>query len=331
MPRPVFYFGSISPGMEMDEIGRNLRETRERLGLTLEEVERATKIRSHNLEAIEKGDFDSLPSSVQARGFLHNYAEFLGLDANSILLQYAENLQDRRSPRRNRIDYKEPGTRPSVEIRSSRPTWLSTDLFIAAGITIVILVVLFWGGSRVMDSLRESSAPEEAVTEFLLPTVTLSPTPTQRSTDEAANQQPITTALAPATPTPAIIIVPASRVSIQLVIEMRAWIQVVVDEKVEFTGRVMPGETLEFMGEEVVEVSTGNGAGVRVFYNGADQGLMGELGQVVSRLWTLEGILTPTPTETRTPTPTSTETQTPIPSPTPPMTQTPTETQSAGG
>jgi hypothetical protein len=208
---------------------------------------------------------------------------------------------------------------------------LSTDLFIAAGITIVILVILFWGGSRVMDSLRESSVPEEAVTEFLLPTVTLSPTPTQRNTEEAANLQPIATSLVPATPTPAIIIVPSSRVSIQLVIEMRAWIQVVVDEKVEFRGRALPGETLEFMGEEVVEVSTGNGAGVRVFYNGADQGLMGELGQMVSSLWTLEGILTPTPTETRTPTPTSTETQTPVPSPTPPMTQTPTETQSAGG
>jgi cytoskeletal protein RodZ len=327
----VFYFGLISLGVEMDEIGRNLRETRERLGLTLEEVERATRIRSHNLEAIETGDFDSLPSSVQARGFLHNYAEFLGLDANSILLQYAENLQDRRSPRRSRVEYKEPGTRPSVEIRSSRPTWLSTDLFIAAGITIVILVVLVWGGSSVMDSLRESSVPEEAVTEFLLPTVTHSPTPAQQNTDEAPTQQAVASTIESATLTPAVVIVPATRVTIQLVIEMRAWIQVIVDEKVEFRGRVLPGETLEFLGNDVVEVSTGNGAGVRVIYNGADQGLMGELGQVVSSLWTQEGILTPTPTETRTPLPTSTVTQTPVPSPTPPMTQTPTETQSAGG
>lgn len=315
----------------MEEIGRNLHETRERLGLTLEEVERATRIRIHNLEAIERGDFDSLPSPVQARGFLHNYAEFLGLEANSILLQYAENLQGRRSPRPNRNQYAEPGTKPSVEIRSRRWSWLSTDLFVAAGITIVILVVLFWGGSRVMASLRENSAPEQAVTEFLFPTVTLSPTPTERGTQQVGDLQPISPTLAIATPTLAIIVVPASQVSIKLVVEMRVWIEVIVDGEVQFRGRALAGETLDFVADEVVEVSTGNGAGIRVFYNGVDQGLLGELGQVVSRLWTLEGVLIPTATLTRTPTPTSTETPTSIPSQTPPMTQTPTQTPSSGG
>ena len=73
--------------MDMDEIGRTLLEAREKLGLTLEEVERATRIRTHHLEALEKGMIDALPSPVQARGFLNNYAEFLGLDANPILLK----------------------------------------------------------------------------------------------------------------------------------------------------------------------------------------------------------------------------------------------------
>lgn len=327
----MFSFGGDSPDTKMDEIGRTLRETRERLGLTLEEVERGTRIRIRNLEAIERGDFDALPSSVQARGFLHNYAEFLGLDASPILLKYAENLQDRHSPRRTRVSYDEPGTRPSVEIRSRRPVWLSSDLFVAAGITIVILIILFWGGSRVMASLREGSAPEDAVTEFLLPTVTISPTPEEASSGEVVGVVPTLSTSEAFTPTPAIIVVPANQVSIRLVIEIRAWIEVVVDEVTEFRGRVLPGEVLEFLADQVVEVSTGNGAGVRVFYNGVDQGLMGELGLVVSRLWTLEGILTPTPTVTRTPLPTSTDTETPVPSPTPPMTETPTETQSAGG
>ena len=54
----------------MKEIGRTLREARERLGLTLEEVERNTHIRARHLAAIEKGELETLPSSVQARGFL---------------------------------------------------------------------------------------------------------------------------------------------------------------------------------------------------------------------------------------------------------------------
>jgi len=81
----------------MEEIGQFLRETRERLGLTLDEVERATRIRTHHIEAIERGDFEALPSPVQARGFLGNYADFLGLNRDDILLGYAEILQSQRT------------------------------------------------------------------------------------------------------------------------------------------------------------------------------------------------------------------------------------------
>jgi len=315
----------------MDEIGRNLRDIRERLGLTLEEVERATRIRIYHLEAIESGDFDSLPSPVQARGFLHNYAEFLGLDPNSILHQYAEKLQDRRMPRGAQVSYSEPGTRPSVEIRSRRPRWLSMDLFIAAGITIIILLVLIWGVSRLMSSLRENSTPEEAVVDFFLPTITISPSPTIVSTQEITDLQPTLPSPLEITPTQAVFIVPASQVSIQLIVEMRAWLQVAVDGEIEFSGRVIAGESIDFLADDSVQISTGNGAGVRVIYNGVDQGLLGEMGQVVTRIWTLEGALTPTPTQTRTPTASPTETPTPVPSQTPPITLTPIQTQASGG
>ena len=50
------------------------------------------------------------------------------------------------------------------------------------------------------------------------------------------------------------------------------------------------------MGLTVVEVVTGNGRGTRVIFNGVDQGLMGELGEVVIRLWNEGGMLFPTPT-----------------------------------
>ena len=67
-------------------------------------------------------------------------------------------------------------------------------------------------------------------------------------------------------------------------------------------------EARAFVGQGVVEVVTANGKGTRVIYNGVDQGLMGQLGQVVDRLWTLQGMVIPSATVTPTPsmTPTST-------------------------
>jgi hypothetical protein len=74
-----------------------------------------------------------------------------------------------------------------------------------------------------------------------------------------------------------------------------------------------PGDIQDYSGRDSVSVTTANGAGVRVFYNGEDQGVMGSVGEIVIRVWTLTGAITPTPTSTPTvPTPTeSLETPTP--------------------
>jgi hypothetical protein len=61
---------------------------------------------------------------------------------------------------------------------------------------------------------------------------------------------------------------------------------------------MISGQTLEFFGQAVVEVQTGNGAGLRAVFNGQDQGPLGGLGEVVIRLWTPQGAATPTPRPT---------------------------------
>jgi transcriptional regulator with XRE-family HTH domain len=62
------------------EIGPTLRETRVRKRLTLQQVEEDIKIRSRYLQALEEEEFDILPAPAYAKGFLHSYATYLGLD-----------------------------------------------------------------------------------------------------------------------------------------------------------------------------------------------------------------------------------------------------------
>jgi cytoskeletal protein RodZ len=66
-------------------VGEQLRQAREGKGFDLHRVERDTKIRIKYLEALESGDFADLPGDVYARGFLRNYATYLGLDADDIV------------------------------------------------------------------------------------------------------------------------------------------------------------------------------------------------------------------------------------------------------
>ena len=65
------------------EIGRTLRRAREKRGLSLQQVEEATKIRSRYLRDLENENFDVLPA-VYVLGSLKTYAEHLGLDGTAI-------------------------------------------------------------------------------------------------------------------------------------------------------------------------------------------------------------------------------------------------------
>jgi len=301
----------------MEEIGRSLLEARERLGLTLDEAERATRIRASHLQALERGDFDALPSPVQVRGFLNNYADFLGLDANAILLQYAETLQSRRTRFAPGATFKEPATRPSVQVHSRRPRWLTSDLFIAAAITLGILAILIWGGNRVMAILRPQVVSTEVVSDILIPSFTPTLAETSQPITSASTSDPAVPPGQTVIPTQPIFFGLADSVNLGIVVEARTWLRVVVDGSETFRDRVIVGEVLEFQGEQVIELTTGNGAGLHVFYNGQDQGLLGDVGQVVIRLWTLEGVLTPTATVTRTPTETPRVSETPTSTSTP--------------
>lgn len=69
----------------MPSIGEQLKQAREKRKLTLKQVMQATRVRLHYLQAMEQDDFESMPSEVQARGFLRLYADFLGLQADELL------------------------------------------------------------------------------------------------------------------------------------------------------------------------------------------------------------------------------------------------------
>lgn len=91
----------------------------------------------------------------------------------------------------------------------------------------------------------------------------------------------------------------------------------VVDDEEQFDGRVIPGSAYAFTGLSRVEIKTGNGAGINVFFNEQNLGPMGSFGQVVHNIYSVEGVLAPTATITPTPTETLPASSTPLPSATP--------------
>ena len=67
------------------EAGNILRETREQKGISIKDASDSLHIRIPYLQALESGRAEIIPSSVQARGFLRIYAEYLNLSASDII------------------------------------------------------------------------------------------------------------------------------------------------------------------------------------------------------------------------------------------------------
>ncbi len=75
-----------------------MKERREKLGLTVDDVARKIYIRRTYLEALETGSYDMIGDPVYVKGFIRNYAEALGLSGNALVRQYNRDMSGLGTP-----------------------------------------------------------------------------------------------------------------------------------------------------------------------------------------------------------------------------------------
>ncbi len=84
---------------KLTELGERIRAQREHLGLSVQEVEEQTKIRSKYLMAIEAGEDKIAPGKAYFRVFLKSYADFLGFWTDLSFLEcIRKSVQSQKKP-----------------------------------------------------------------------------------------------------------------------------------------------------------------------------------------------------------------------------------------
>jgi len=121
----------------MKTVGTLLKETRVVKGYTLDDVEAATKIRAKFLAAIEADDFRRLPTPAVVRGFVNNYAEFLGLNSQTVLAFLRRQIRD--VPRTSLLPKQPsiPFTRPLLQLTPTKFL-----LLLVGGLVVIFLFYL---------------------------------------------------------------------------------------------------------------------------------------------------------------------------------------------
>jgi cytoskeleton protein RodZ len=145
----------VCPEPLITPLGETLQRARQARGLTLEEVERDTRISRRYLQALENENFGLLPAPVYARGFLRTYARYLGLEPANLLPLFPVGYVE------------EPALHPLPKVKTPR-TWPSSGLLAGAVVGVLILVVVLLyslgGQGKGSPSLLglETATPETA-------------------------------------------------------------------------------------------------------------------------------------------------------------------------
>lgn len=146
-PRPEAPVAEERPA----SFGTWLRRQREVREISLREISDATKISYRYLEAFEQDRFDILPAHVFARGFLQEYAEYVGLDPAEVINNYLA-AQAAEAPEGEKVEPK--------SARSLGPNWWGSVALVAG--TVAVIGLIAWIAFAAARHREQSRPPVTA-------------------------------------------------------------------------------------------------------------------------------------------------------------------------
>ena len=308
-----------------DNIGQQLSSRRKFLSLSIEDCESQTLIRSIYIESMENGNFEQLPSFIQARGMLNNYASFLDLDVDEIMLKLATALQLLSQKKNNRGDGKK---RKPTRTAGRLKKFFTPDLFVGVFVIVGIAGIIIYSAITIAAYRRNYSEPTpdlgiSMISQYLPST----PSPAVSPTPVITQASPFTSSVSEETEGDTTEesqeFISSQPIQLFVTANQRTLMTVISDGKEVFSGRTLPNHTYPFDAGTLIELTAGNADAISVVYNQQNLGRLGKIGEVITIDFSPYMAATPTPRFSPTPTNTYEPTYTPQPE-TPLPTNTPT-------
>ena len=124
----------------MTELGNRLKEAREEKGMSLDDLQAATKIQKRYLTALEEGNYDIIPGKFYVRAFIKQYAEAVGLDSEHLFEEFKKDIPNSYN---DEVSEKLSSIKPQRELpkSASKALELLPTLLVAAGVIVVIAII----------------------------------------------------------------------------------------------------------------------------------------------------------------------------------------------
>lgn len=233
-----------------------LRRQREMREISLRDIADRTKISLRYLEAMEDNRFDLLPAPIFAKGFLREYARYVGLSPDEVVNHYLSVQQ----PGANEEEAKKDATLAGQRPHRPKPVrnW-TYGLFLALAVLVLIGLVaaLAWYAQQRRDDPAADVTP---------PPIAAPPMP-----EPAPVTEPLPTPDRPKAP-----------LEVTLDFTAACWIEVMADGKRVLAQEMAQGESLPIEAQQsVVLVTLGDANAAEIQVNGLPYPLNGKPGEVM--------------------------------------------------
>ena len=246
-------------------VGQWLREQREARAISLEAAAQVTRISKSQLDALEREEFDRLPSRAYCIGFLRIYSEYLGLSGDEAILRAgwgaASSAFDQAEGRRKR---EEKPVRPRFSFDRSR---------LAMPLALLVLVLVLAALIDTDDRPPLRRPPANTAAPAASPAVPVQeprsssraqsaklPTAPEGQSKEAPQSPPSRTETETTAAREGLIL--------SLKVNQDSWLNIEIDGRFSQQYELKAGDLIEWKAATVITLDLGNAGGVEAVLNG---------------------------------------------------------------
>ena len=250
-----------------------LRRQREMREITLREISDASKISLRYLQALEDERFDLLPAMVFAKGFLRQYARYVGLDQDEVVNRFLIASRDEAEEEEEAAEIEEAlavaGRGRSTALAGA---WKYAILIVVVAVALLAIVFLL---PRLLDREGSSGRPGQPPPGITVPD---SAAETPPAAPAGSAEAPARGPARPVRPSAA----PADEAPLRVTLDFRedCWVEATVDGARRVSEMRVQGESLQLQAQKEVDLRLGNAGVVDIEVNGRPYPLQATPGQV---------------------------------------------------
>ncbi|MFL6203422.1 MAG: helix-turn-helix domain-containing protein [Thermoanaerobaculia bacterium] len=235
-----------------------LRRQREMREISLRDIADRTKISMRYLQAMEDDRFDLLPAPIFAKGFLREYARYVGLSPDEVVNHYLS-VQQQAADDEGIKD----GVKRDATLAGQRPTRPKPVRNWTYGLFLVLAVLVLVGLVAALAWYAEHRREDPAAD------VTPPPIAAPPAAEPAAVSEPQSAPEGPKAP-----------LEVTLDFTAPCWVEVMADGKRVLAQEMAQGESLPVEAQQSVQVTLGDAGAAEIQVNGLPYPLDGKAGEV---------------------------------------------------